>query len=140
MNVRGDGFCLLNAINAYRSEKVDIKSLESYIQVFQDVLQSQELKNIQEDMDNINNGMVINDLSEDWVALISRVIDSSIIIISSGMAVHFNPGRPVVYFLIHRSNHFYITSLQGRTTTDDIINILRNNFLYYVNDDKGSTT
>ena len=108
MNVRGDGYCLLNAVNAVRSQRIMMNELVDFFHIIREGLEQHIQRDCEADIENIKRGQIVNDLSESWIPVISMHIERAIVLLTSDECRIFNAqfdGNALMLF--HYSNHFY---------------------------------
>ena len=106
MEVRGNGFCLLNSLNVVLNSNICFEQLYDYY--IKNMKKTSSIKfEIEKDCKNVALNKC-NDLSDAWIQVISSFKNIRIIVISCDQALDYNPEKEEVYFLIHWSNHYYI--------------------------------
>lgn len=133
LEVRGDGFCLLHAVNAVLTldAPLTLESLEAVLPVYEAALATDAVRHIKEDLAKVARGEVVNDLAEDWLELIAKHMDRSILLIDHDRAVLMNKTAHDTYYVIRRANHFYAAALSGTTTKRALLETLQKHVLYF---------
>lgn len=109
MEVRGNGFCLLNSLNVLLNPNICFEQL--YNHYMTNMTKKNSINNeIEKDYENVARNKC-NDLSDVWIQVISSFKNIRIIVISCDQVLDYNSEKEDVYFLIHWCNHYYIAKI-----------------------------